>query len=172
MSDTDITPQEGMNPESEVIEDTTVDETVETHAEDSDETVEDSIPKSQFNQVLARAKKAEYELKAFKSKPVAKVTSNAVSEVDIDSRVLKAQGMSDDLLSELKVIAQLRGKTMIECQTDPLFIALKANVEEEAKRVKLPASRGSSSVKKTKDFNTPGLSEAEFKELWKAHNSR
>ena len=165
MSETDIKPQDGIIPESEVIEETVVEETTETPAvEGAEEVVEDTVPKSQFNQVLARAKRAEADVKKLKStKPAETITQTPMSEDVMDSRILKSQGMSDELLSELKVVAKLRGKTMIECQEDPIFVAIK----EAAKKVKLPASRGSVPVKKVKDFNTSNLSDAEHKAMWK-----
>jgi hypothetical protein len=171
MSETDITPQEGTNPEPEVVEDTVAEETNETPAQEETETVvADTVPKSQFNQVLARAKKAEAELKRTKSAPTktADTTSAPLSEDVVDSRILKSQGMADELLSELKTIAKLRGKTMMECTEDPIFLAIK----EAAKKVKLPASRGSAPVKKAKDFTSKGLTPEEHKALWRESQGR
>ena len=168
MSETDIKPQDGTNPEPEVVEETVAEETTETPAQEvTEETVEDTVPKSQFNQVLARAKKAEAALKGAK-KPSETITQTTLSEDVVDSRILKSQGMSDELLSELKTIAKLRNKTMMECQEDPIFLAVK----EAAKKVKLPASRGSAPVKKSKDFNTTNLSEAEHKAMWREQQGR
>lgn len=175
MSETDIKPQEGTNPEPEVVEDTVAEETNETPAQvETDEVVEDTVPKSQFNQVLARAKKAEAELKKTKSAPTktADTTSAPLSEDVVDSRILKSQGMADELLSELKTIAKLRGKTMMECTEDPIFLALKENHEKEAKKVKLPAGRGSAPVKKAKDFSAKGLTPEEHKALWREAQGR
>lgn len=175
MSETDITPQEGTSPESEVIEETNAVETVETPAEtETEEVVEDTVPKSQFNQVLARAKKAEAQLKGFKTpqaKAPAVVNNQVLSEDVVDSRILKSEGMSDELLSELKVIAKIRGKSMMDCKADPIFVAIKEAKDKEAKKVTLPASRGSGSVKKAKDFNTKGLTPEEHKALWREQNS-
>lgn len=170
MSETDIKPQDGTNPEPEVVEETVAEETTETPAQETtEEVVSDTVPKSQFNQVVARAKKAETELKKLKSaKPLETITQPTLSEDVVDSRILKSQGMSDELLSELKTIAKLRGKTIMECQEDPIFLAVK----EAAKKVKLPAARGSAPVKKSKDFNTTNLSEAEHKAMWREQQGR
>lgn len=174
MSETDITPQEGMNPEPEVVEETVEGETTETPVvEESDNEGGDTVSRAQFNQVLARAKKAEEKLKATpKPTSTKNVNSTAIPDDVVDARILKSQGMKDELLSELKTIAKLRGKSILECQTDPIFLAIKENAEREAKNTKLPASKGSAQIKKVKGFQTRGLSDADFKELWKEQNSR
>ena len=77
--------------------------------------------------------------------------------------------MSDELLGELKAVAQARGiKSLIKAQTDPIFVAVKEKFEKDqkAKDASLPASRGSGSAKVKKDFNTPGLTREEHKELF------
>jgi len=173
MSQTDIKPQDGTIPESEVIEDTTEGETVETPAiEEDEEVAEDTVPRSQLNQVLARAKKAENDLRTLRGNKIepAKTITQPLSDDAVDARILKAGGMSDELLSELKVIAKLRGKPMLDCQTDPIFIALKEVKDKESRKTSLPASRGSSSVKKSKDFKSGGLTDAEHKSMWREQN--
>lgn len=126
-----------------------------------------------FDQVVARAKKAEALLK---NKPEAtqNITTSGLSKEDIEEAILKNTGMSADLLKDLKALAKVRNTGLIEAQNDPIFVAIKKAQEEEAKseKAKLPASRGSSSVKKEKDFNTPSISDAEHKELWKASMGR
>lgn len=128
-------------------------------------------------QLTARAKKAETENKELKTKisepvkPTQTETSinNPLTPAAIDERVLKAQGMDDELLDKLKKVAQVTGKTLIEAQSDELFVAFKDKFEERVKadKAKLGASRGSSSVRKEKTFSTPGLSSTEHKEMWR-----
>jgi hypothetical protein len=170
--DETITPQEGMNPESEVIEETIEGETIEETPEEVTEVTEETVPKSQFNQVLARAKKAEEALK--KSNPqniTNKQTTVSTSTEDMEAMVLKAQGMPSDLLDELKAVAKARGKTLLDSVNDPIFVAIKSQKETETKalKAKLGASKGSGSVKKEKSINSIGLSEEEHKEMWKAN---
>lgn len=164
--DETITPQDGTNPESEVIEETTVEETVE---ETPEEVQEETVPKSQFNQVLARAKKAEEQLKKGITQNITNKTTANPSTEDMEAMVLKAQGMPNDLLDELKAVAKARGKTLLDSTTDPIFLAIKTQKETETKalKAKLGASKGSSSVKKEKGINTPNLTDEEHKELWK-----
>lgn len=126
-------------------------------------------------QILARAKKAEAELKQFKEKPVEKVTENQtinnnLTADEIDARVLRLQGMSEGTLETLKKVATATGKSIIDAQQDEIFIAIKEKAEREQREAnaKLGTSKGSGSVKKTKDFNSQGLSDTEHKELWRA----
>lgn len=165
------TPQEGMNPEPEVVEETVVEETTETPAE---ETHEETVPKSQLAQVVARAKRAEAELrelKALKEKASnGSITkTNSLSEEEVDAKILKSQGMADDLIQELKVIAKARGKSILDTLTDPIFTAIKQQKETAAKeqKAKLGASKGSGSVKKEKSFNSAGLTDDEHKAMWR-----
>lgn len=87
--------------------------------------------------------------------------------VDVDERILLSQGMSKDLLKELKDVARLRGVSLIEAQSDKLFIGIKDEYEKDQRRkaASLPASRGSGSSKPKKSLTTPGLSRDEHKAL-------
>jgi hypothetical protein len=166
--DENLSPQEGMNPESEVIEET-VEETTETHVH---EDTEETVPKSQFAQVLARAKKAEEEARTLRSQ--SKPTTNQLSKEDTEMLILKSQGMDDDLLNGMRDLAKIRGKSIMEVQNDPIILAMKDAKDKEAreKAAKLPASRGSSSIKKEKDVTTPNLSDEEHRALWRARNNK
>lgn len=135
-------------------------------------------------QLTARAKKTEAELKSLKVSQAPKTesqsptqlknTNNALTEDDIDARVLRLQGMSEEMLTKLKTVAKATGKTLIEAQSDDIFIAIKEKVEaeEKAAKAKLGASKGSGTVKKGKDFSSPGLSDEEHKALWREKNGR
>lgn len=122
-------------------------------------------------QITARAKAAEAKLK---EKPAPQPITNALSKDDTELLILASQGLNDpELIGELKALAKIRGKSLIETQTDPIFIAMKAAREETAKveKAKLGASKGSGGIRRGKDLNTPGLSDAEHRELWKAKMS-
>ena len=92
------------------------------------------------------------------------------SPVSVDERILKSQGMNDELLEELKVIAEIRGLGLIEAQTDHLFVATKEKYErdQQARRASLGSSRGSGQPAPKKGLDTPNLSRDEHKELMKA----
>ena len=148
----------------------TDEETVETPEDYTEEVVE--TPEVDIAQVQAtnkklyeRAKKAEAELKALRGNPVAK--SAPTSSVNVEEVVLQAQGMSDELISELKAVAKVRGISLIKAQNDPIFVAVKENFEKEQKQknASLPASRGAGVVKARKTPNTPGLTREEHKAL-------
>lgn len=118
-------------------------------------------------QILARAKKAEA---ALKTKADANITKSTVSEADIEKKILLSQGMSQELLSEAEALAKVRGVSLLEVQTDPIFVEIKKS--KEAQKARLPASKGSGSVKEKKTFNTPGLTPAERKTMWKEMQSQ
>ena len=82
--------------------------------------------------------------------------------------------MSEDLIKELTTLAKVRGTSILATQLDPIFITIKEKVEAEdkAKKASLPASRGSGSPTARKDFNSPGLTDAEHKELWNKRQGR
>lgn len=125
-------------------------------------------------QILARAKKAESELKALKDAKAAGSTqqiTNTPTDEAIQTQILMAQGLSEELLSELKAIAAVRNVSLIKAQSDPIFVAIKESKEAEAKSAKasLGASRGSRQEKKEKTFTTEGLSPEEHKAMWRAN---
>jgi hypothetical protein len=174
MSEQDNTPQEGMNPEPEVVEETTAEETVETPAQAAERT----FTENQFRQMEARAKKAESDLrKALEGDSgtkAAKPINNVLSGEQIEITVLRAQGMSEDEISYLRKLAKVNETSIIEAQKDELFSSFKAKKESDAKaqKAKLGASRGSSTVRKEKDLNSSGLTDAEHKALWKQQMTR
>ena len=158
-----------MENEEEVTVETpndTVEETEETPAAEPEETQVDVAQLQATNKKLfERAKKAEAELKAAK---VSKPAEAPASPANVEETVLLANGMPEELLGELKAVAQARGiKSLIKAQTDPIFVAVKEKFEKDqkAKDTSLPASRGAGSVKAKKDFNTPGLSRDEHREM-------
>lgn len=120
-------------------------------------------------QILARAKKAEAELKQLKEAKASQTTNSTFKSEDIEITVLKAQGVSQDEIDYLKKLAAVNGTTVIEAQSDELFKNFKTKKEdtEKAEKARLGVSRGSGSIKKGKDINTPGLTEAEHKDLWR-----
>lgn len=92
-----------------------------------------------------------------------------LSEEVIEVKILKSQGLSDDLITQLKKIAKVNETGLIEAQADPYFVAFKEKLEEDQKkaRASLGASKGSGQVKKGKDFQTAGLTDEEHKQLWR-----
>lgn len=157
------------------LEDLNIEDTEQVEDVDVDALKEQLQKRETFaKQAIARAKKAEAELKALKNTATQITNKPQDSQEAIEKTVLKAQGMSDELLASLEKVAKVSGKSLLDAQNDPIFLALKQAKDEEVKaeKAKLGASRGSASVKKEKSFNTPGLSEAEFKELWKAKMGR
>lgn len=157
-------PQEGTNPEVvvETTESTPEVETVETPVETK------TYSEEEFKQVLARAKKAEEALKK-NSQPNITNKTNTLSAEEVDVKILQSQGYSDELISELKAVAKARGRSLFASTQDPIFLAIKAEKENEVKaqKAKLGASKGSATAKKEKDVNSVGLSEEEHRELWK-----
>jgi hypothetical protein len=151
----------------------------ETADEETVESLKEKLAKEQEarRQLTARAKAAEDKLKASAPAPVKVVPptlNNGIDLATMEKTILKSQGMSDDLLEELVALSKVRGKGLLDTQSDPIFIALKEAKESEAKKAKanLGSSKGSGTVKKEKSFDTPGLSEEEHKEMWKQSQGR
>lgn len=167
MSEQDTTPQDGTNPEPEVVEETEV--TPEGTTDEPAPEVEETVSKDQFNQVLARAKKAEAQLKVQKTQQPKATINNSITQDQIDISILKSQGLSPELISELQALAKVRGKSLIDTQDDPIFLAIKGQKEAEAKaqKAKLGASKGSGSVKTQKNLNSPGLTKEEHQAMWR-----
>lgn len=153
-----------------------VEETINSSEEESEDSVAEQLEfeRKAKQQLTARAKKVEAKYKELEEK-YKKLTENSDNNEashaspDVDERVLKANGMPDDLLKELKAVAQVRGVGLIEAQADPVFKGIKENYEKEtkAKQASLGASRGSNQSKPKKSFQTPGLTREEHKELYK-----
>jgi len=150
----------------------TEEETVETPEEETEEVAETSevdIAQVQATnkKLYERAKKAEAELKALRGNPIAKKSASA-SPQNVEEVVLQAQGMTDELLTELKAVASVRGTSLIKAQADPLFVAIKEKLEKDKKHqeASLGSSRGSGSVKARKDFKTPGLTRDEHRKMF------
>ncbi len=168
----DVTPPEGTNQESEVIEETEAGEetTDETEAGEAK-----TYTAEEFGQVLARAKKAEGLLKKV-PKPAQNITNKPAVPSDeiVEEKILKIQGMSDELISELKAVAKARGKSLIDSVNDPIFVAIKTERETEAKaqKAKLGASKGSGSMKKEKAINSPGISDEDHKAMWREQRDK
>ena len=155
--------------------DEVIDTTVDVEETEDIETLKVKLAESEEakRQITARAKAAEAKLKE-RPAPAPQPITNALSKDDTELLILASQGLNDpELIGELKALAKVRGKSLIETQTDPIFIAMKAAREETAKveKAKLGASKGSGGIRRGKDLNTPGLSDAEHRELWKAKMS-
>lgn len=146
--DETILPSEGISPTYEDTEDT-VEETTENSS-----STEKTYTEAQWNEIHGRAKKAEAELKALKSQP---------QTPNVEETVLLANGMPEELLTQLKKVAAVSGTNLLKAQTDTIFVAIKEKFERDQKHeeASLPASRGAGQVKAQKGFNTPGLTREE-----------
>lgn len=122
-------------------------------------------------QLTARAKKAEEQLKALK--PRVEQDAPKQDYPDVDERILRANGMSPELLKELKVIAKARDVSLIDAQDDSLFKLVKENYEKELKvtEASVGVSRGSGNAQAKKSASTPGLSREEHKKFFQNMNN-
>ncbi len=155
---------------------------LESNSDDSDDidTLREELIKEREakRQILARAKNAEAKVKSMSSqttqtepKPNQPINNGLTAE-DVEVRILKTQKVSDDEIAYLKKIAAINGCSIIEAMDDEVFLNFKEKKEatERSEKAKLGASRGSSSVRKDKEVSTPGLTDAEHKELWRKQN--
>jgi len=118
------------------------------------------------SQILARAKKAEEELKALKAKPQESKTNDPQLSEELK---LIARGLSDEAIEQAKVIAKGKGIVLTEAVKDPLFeIYQKSEIEKEKKeKAKLGASKGSGETQEeVKGFHS-GASRDEHMEAFK-----
>ena len=154
---------------TETVEETEETPVVETEeVEEKSEATEVDIEQLQATnkKLYERAKKAEADLKATKgTKPVE--AKPASTQPSVEETVLLANGMPEELVTELKAVAQVRGTTLLKAQADPIFVAVKEKFEKDAKvkDASLPASRGAGGIKAKKDFKTPGLTREEHKKM-------
>ena len=150
------------------LEDTNEGETVETEPE-----IDVAQLQATNKKLFERAKKAEAELKLAKQTKPAQAQQQA-SPTNIEETVLLANGMNEELLEQLKKVAQVQGVSLIKAQNDPIFVAVKEKFEKDKKQelASMPVSRGSGASKPKKTFNTPGLTEAERKEMFESRFNR
>lgn len=155
-----------------------LDDTKETTTEDVEEEVESEEENAEpdYKLELERERKKAYELEQRLKKERAKNKRSDLSSPDvptqenaIQEQVLRAQGMSQDLINVLKSVSEDKGVDLITAQQDDYFLYRKEKMEQEArdKEAQLGASKGSGAGKSRKDFSTPGLSDADHKAMWK-----
>jgi hypothetical protein len=171
---------------NETIDSTNDTETVDTESTGTETKVDDAQSSNEVDvsklqssnkKLYERAKAAEDKLKAIKQlgnspTPTAKVEQPTASpSIDVDERILKAQGMSDALLQQLKDVATLRKISLIDAQKDVLFVAVKSDYEkkEKSKAASVGASRGSGNIPVQKTLNTAGLTRDEHRALVKGN---
>lgn len=143
-------------------------EIVRTEEEVVEETTPEAEPESEEEiDWKARAMKAEALIVKNKKAPVAEKSTQAAPITDPIEAALRVTGMSKELIAQLKKVAAVTGKDLVDAQSDPLFVALKENLEKEQKRenASLPASRGAGTVKPKVSFSTPGLTREQHMEL-------
>jgi hypothetical protein len=148
---------------------------LELDFDDNDEDLSEELTKERekARAILARAKKAEAELKELKSKVQTKsdgiTKSEVMTEELVETTVLKAQGFDEELLEQLKKVAKVTGKSLLSAQADPIFVAIKTQREEQVKaeQARLGASRGAQGAKEKKTFNSKKLTPEEHKEMWR-----
>lgn len=163
--------------EDEIVQPVTIDEPVEETVEtpetaptgDTLETPEIDVEQLQATnkKLFERAKKAEAELKALKPKVATAPVSPASPQLDPVEAALLVNGMSEELLGELKTVAKVRGVSLLKAQNDPIFVAVKEKFEKDKRQrdASLPASRGAGGTKVKKSLTTPGLSREEHMKM-------
>lgn len=149
-------------------------ENFEEEIETSDDDIQAQLEAERIakQQILARAKKAEAELKQLKEARSSQNTNSTLKTEDIEVTILKAQGIPQDEIDYLKKLAHLNGTSIIDAQSDDIYKSFKSKKDEtmKAEKARLGASRGSGSVRKEKSINSPGLTSEEHKALWRQQN--
>jgi len=93
-------------------------------------------------QILARAKKAEAELKELKKAQAPHINNN--SELTEEIKLI-ARGLSDEEIEQAKVVAKGKGIALTEAIKDNLFLTYQSDLKEKKRKedAKLGASKGS-----------------------------
>jgi len=153
----------------------------EEEFETSEDTVEESeddsvtLSKAELNKLKRKAIAYDHAKSKQETKPEVKkvINNNNNNSVSIEETVLKAQGLEEDEIDMLKKVSAISGVSLIDAQKDTVFKLWKEKqeAEEKSRKASMGTSKGSS-AKTQKGFNTPGLSEAEFKEMWKQKMGR
>lgn len=163
-----------MDEESNVAVDTNTDEEVVLDETTDDEDIDAlrqraTEAEEAKRQLTARAHKAEVELKALKQANASQtLPTNALDADAVDVKILQSQGVSEDLIDQLKKLAKVNGTSILAAQSDPIFQMIKEKKDADDKKAKasLGASRGSGSPTVKKGFTTSDLSKEDHKELW------
>ncbi len=165
MEDETVTPETTNEP---------VEETEETPATDTSEETPET-PEVDVAQVLEtnkklfeRAKKAEAEVKMLKGNKTTVKPSTDSPQPNVEETVLLANGMPEELVKELKVVAKARGITsLLKAQKDPIFVAIKEKFEKDTKtrEASVGGSNRAGAKKAQKNFTTPGLSRDEHRAM-------
>lgn len=119
--------------------------------------------------LFERAKKAEAKLKAGTPPVKAPITNKpSASREQVQEEILRSQGLTDDLIAELKKVATLNETDLFTAQKDDVFIAIKEKREKQRKSedARLGAARGVAKSVPKKTFSTPGLSDEEHERMF------
>ncbi len=153
-------------------------EELETSEDTAEESEDDSVTlsKAELNKLKRKAIAYDHAKSKQETKPEVKKVinnNNNNNSVSIEETVLKAQGLEEDEIDMLKKVSAISGVSLIDAQKDTVFKLWKEKqeAEEKSRKASMGTSKGSS-AKTQKGFNTPGLSEAEFKEMWKQKMGR
>lgn len=137
---------------AEVEETTNSNETVETNEDTVN--LQEKLEQAERakSQILARAKKAEEELKALKAKPQNNNNDPQLSE----ELKLIARGLSDEEIEQAKVVAKGKGIALTEAVKDPLFQIFQSNLKEKERKekAKLGASKGSGETREENEVKS------------------
>ena len=139
------------NPEDVAVDtNTEVEETTNSSESGAEETTDLAVENENLRKALAqnnaRAKRAEEELKKFKSTPTPSQTINNNNPDISEELKLIARGLSDEEINQAKVIAKGKGIVLTEAIKDPMFLTVQKDIKEKERReqARLGGSKGSS----------------------------
>lgn len=163
---------ETVETETEEVEDP---ETIEADPAETDKQKIERLDVAN-KKLFARAKKAEgfvqdsdgNWIKKPKTEAAPTTRTSTASTPTVEETVLLVNGMPEELLAELKVIAKVRNVSLVKAQKDPIFVAVKDKFEKDAKQrdAAVGSPRGSGGMKPKKDFNTPNLTREEHQKMF------
>lgn len=121
-----------------------------------------------------RVKELEEEIKKLKETPTPESAPAAPEGMSREEAILFAKGLSLEEVDKAKAISALEGTGLLAAVESDIFKAWKTTVDNRKKDedAELENSGGSPKAKKKIDFNTPGLTDEQHRELFKKRFNR
>jgi len=164
--------------EDEVTSEDNTDQNNATDAESEEQETDERAEGKKIASILERKNKQIEELKA-------RLANGSTGGTDAGSKteqsglsraeaILFAKGYSEEEVDKAKKIAKLEGISDLEAIEDDLFKSWKKSNDDRQKssKAQIGASSGSPKFAEKKGFDTKGLSDEDFKALWKSKMGR
>ena len=156
----------------------------EQRSDESNEDYEQRLEqeRKKFEDQRTRAEKAEAKLKELRdklndkneTKEEPKQTEKSSDGLTREEAILFAKGLTPEEVEKAKHVAALEGVNPLVAAESDYFKHWQTTqkAEQEEKETQIGASKGSIKARPKADFTTPGLSDDDFKKMWKEKMGR